>query len=141
MLAHILSSLHLKAAVQTSVLSKRWRTLWHEAGGVNLDTMKYPNFDYDGATVGREFFRDALAAVGAVDRCPVKRLSVRADSYFRNDFLEDIMRTSPGMHALLTASPMRCLEELHMELTAEFCQTCEEYVLPQVSSPARLSGC
>jgi hypothetical protein len=129
-LARVLSSLHLKAAVQTSVLSKRWRTLWREADGVNLDTRHYRDIDYDGAKLGREFFRDALAAVGTDGRCPVRRLSVRADSYFQNDFLQDIMRTSPGMDALLAAPAMRRLEELRMELTAEFCQTREEYELP-----------
>jgi hypothetical protein len=75
-LARVLSSLHLKAAVQTSLLSKRWRTLWREADGINLDTRQYRYIDYDGAKVGREFFRDALAAIGADGRCPVRRLSV-----------------------------------------------------------------
>lgn len=146
-LARVLSSLHLKAAVQTSLLSKRWRTLWREADGINLDTRQYRYIDYDGAKVGREFFRDALAAIGADGRCPVRRLSVRADSYFQNDFLQDIMRTSPGMDALLAAPAMRRLEELRMELTAEFFQTGEEYVLPPGLLPGTslrvldISGC
>ncbi|KAJ1255674.1 hypothetical protein BS78_K172800 [Paspalum vaginatum] len=95
-LARLLSFLDLEDAVNTTKLSRRWRTLWREADGVNLDTSCCTGHGYDG-----------------------------------------VMRTSPGMDALLTAPALQRLEELRVVLRAEFCQRCDEYVL---LPPSRLPG-
>ncbi|CAN6164458.1 unnamed protein product [Urochloa humidicola] len=130
-LEHVVSHLCVGDAARTSLLSRRWRYIWLQADVVNLDSRSYDDEgDYDGGKVGRKLFHAALAALGAAGRRPVKSLRVLADSYYQNDFLEDIMRVSPGMDAVLAAPATRHLEELHMDLTAEFCQTSEEYVLP-----------
>ncbi|CAL5047019.1 unnamed protein product [Urochloa decumbens] len=129
-LQRVVSHLPVGDAARTSLLSRRLRTIWLQADGVNLDSRSYYGGDYDGGKVGRQLFHAALAALGAAGRRPVRSLSVFADSSFQNDFLEDIMRVSPGMDAVLAAPATRRLEELHMELSAEFCQTCDEYVLP-----------
>ncbi|KAJ1275016.1 hypothetical protein BS78_05G104700 [Paspalum vaginatum] len=121
-LARLLSFLDLEDAVNTTKLSRRWRTLWREADGVNLDT---------------DLFCDALAAVSADGRCPVRKLHLHVESGFQNDFLEGVMRTSPGMDALLAAPALQRLEELRVVLRAEFCQRCDEYVL---LPPSRLPG-
>lgn len=97
--------------------------------------------------MGKLLFRDALVTVYADGRCPVKKLSIEVDSTFQNDYLEDVMRTSPGMDALLAAPAMEQLDELHLVLFSEFCQTSNEYVLPASGLPWRclrvleLQGC
>ncbi|CAN6208126.1 unnamed protein product [Urochloa humidicola] len=130
-LQRLVSHLCVGDAASTSLLSRRWRTIWLQADGVNLDSNSYDDDgDYDGGKVGRQLFRAALAALGAPGRRPVRSLSVFAYSSYQSDFLEDIMRVSPGMDAVLAAPATRRLEELHMGTCAELLQTCEEYVLP-----------
>ncbi|KAF8668773.1 hypothetical protein HU200_051963 [Digitaria exilis] len=84
---------------------------------LNLDSRAYRDGDYNGRRVGNKLFRDALAEH---QRRQVRKLSVLADSYFQNDFLQGIMSASPGMDALLAAPALRRLEELRLELRAEF---------------------
>lgn len=50
LLLKMLHRLPSKSVVATSVLSKRWRSLWKEVN----------TFRYDGSTVGREYWRLAL---------------------------------------------------------------------------------
>ncbi|PVH35086.1 hypothetical protein PAHAL_7G103200 [Panicum hallii] len=108
------------------------------ADAMNLDSRCYPDYDYDGRRVGRRLFRDALANVGRRGRRrPVRRLSVLVDSYYQNDYLVEVMRTTPGMDSVLTAPALQRLEELQVELRSEFCQTGHEYVLPASRVPWR----
>jgi hypothetical protein len=138
-LQRVVSLLRVGDAARTSLLSQRWRTIWLQADGVNLDSRCYRDVGYNGERVGRELFRDALAAVGAAGRQPVRRLSVAADSYFQNDFLRDIPSASPGMDAVLASPATRHLEKLCMNMHAEFCQSYDEYVLPASRLPCRSS--
>ncbi|RLM73503.1 hypothetical protein C2845_PM15G04200 [Panicum miliaceum] len=95
------------------------------ANAMNFDLTSYRDGgNYDGRRAGRRLFRDALA-------------NVLVDSYYQNDYLEDVMRTTPGMDALLAAPAVQRLEELQVELRSEFCQTGEEYVLPASRVPWR----
>lgn len=89
-------------------------------------------------------YRSAATVVG---RCPVRKLSVDVVSTYQNDYLEDVMRTSPGMDALLSAPATEQLEALRLVLLSEFCQTGDEYALPPSRLPWRslrvldLQGC
>ncbi|RLN04138.1 hypothetical protein C2845_PM13G11840 [Panicum miliaceum] len=102
-LHRVLSFVDVHDIPRTSVLSRRWRTLWREVDAVNLDTRSYWHHGYEGGSVGRALFRDALAALGADGRCPVRKLGVHVESYYQIDYIEDAMRTSPGMDAVLAA--------------------------------------
>ncbi|KAL6660447.1 hypothetical protein ACP70R_001993 [Stipagrostis hirtigluma subsp. patula] len=129
-LTRVLSFLDLRRATRVGMLSRRWRALWRQTDVLNLRTRPYDGVDYDGERVGRLLFRDALAAVLAAGRCPVRKLNVLVSSYYQSDYLESVMSTSPGMDDVLAAPAMQCLEELRFKMEAEFCQTGDEYVLP-----------
>ncbi|TVU15690.1 hypothetical protein EJB05_39225, partial [Eragrostis curvula] len=146
-LLQVLSFLPAGAAARTSALSRRWRALWLQADAVNLDTRCYWDDDYDGGIAGRWLFRDAMAAVTAGGRCPVRSLSVRVVSSNHKDYCEDVMRTSPGLDAVLAAPATRNLEELRLVLRAEFDWLCD-YELPTHRLPCasslrvlELAGC
>ncbi|TVU14068.1 hypothetical protein EJB05_37514, partial [Eragrostis curvula] len=101
----VLSFLRAGEAARTNALSRRWHMLWLQADAVNLSTRSYWNVGYDGGEAGGLLFRDAMAAVHAAGRCPVRRLSVHVDSSNHMDYCEDVMGSSPGMDAVLAASP------------------------------------
>ncbi|OEL28336.1 hypothetical protein BAE44_0010644 [Dichanthelium oligosanthes] len=136
-LHRVLSFLDVQNAPRTSVLSRRWRTLWRQVDAVSLDTWSYGSHGYDGESVGSALFRDALAAVGAAGRCPVRKLSVLVESYYQLDYVSDVVGTSPGMDAVLAAPAVRGLEELSVVLRAEFGDKCPEYVLPTSRVPCQ----
>ncbi|TVU14084.1 hypothetical protein EJB05_37530, partial [Eragrostis curvula] len=137
-LRRVLSCLRAGDAARTSSLSRRWRALWLQADAVNLSTRSYWNVGYDGGEGGRLLFRDAMAAVTAAGRCPVRRLSVDVDSSNHMDYCEDVMGSSPGMDAVLAAPATRRLEELCLHLYAEFASTCD-YELPTRRLPCAAS--
>ncbi|CAL5035305.1 unnamed protein product [Urochloa decumbens] len=134
-LRRVLSFLDVRDTPRTSVLSRRWRALWRDEDAVNLDTRSYWDHDYNGETVGRVLFRDALAAVGAAGRCPVRKLSIHVESYYQIDYVEGVVRASPGMDAVLAAPAARGLEELRVFLRAEFGERCYNYALPASRFP------
>ncbi|CAN6247952.1 unnamed protein product [Urochloa humidicola] len=136
-LHRVLSFLDVHDAPRTSVLSPRWRALWRHVDTVNLDTRSYWELGYDGVSVGRALFRDALAAVGAAGRCPVRKLSIHVESYYQIDYVEQVVRTSPGMEAVLAAPAARGLEELRVFLRAEFGERCYDYALPASRFPCQ----
>ncbi|CAN6275347.1 unnamed protein product [Urochloa humidicola] len=136
-LHRVLSFLDVRSAPRTSVLSRRWRALWRDVDAVNLDTRSYWDHDYDGESVGRVLFRDALAAVGAAGRCPVRKLSIHVESYYQIDYVEGVVRASPGMDAVLAVPAARGLEELSVFLRAEFGESCYDYTLPASRFPCQ----
>ncbi|OEL14488.1 hypothetical protein BAE44_0024492 [Dichanthelium oligosanthes] len=143
----VVSHLSVSDAVRTSLLSLRWRTLWRQGDAVNLDSEDYDDGDDDGVRAGRELFRDALAAVGADGRRPVRRLSIVVFSGFQRDFVRGIMRTTPGMDAILATPAIKRLEELRLDLSSEFCPAYDVYTLPASRVPCwslrllELKGC
>ncbi|CAN6242323.1 unnamed protein product [Urochloa humidicola] len=136
-LHRVLSFLDVHDAPRTSVLSRRWRALWCDVDAVNIDTRSYWELDYDGVSVGRALFRDALAAVGAAGRCPVRKLNIHVESDHQMDYVRDVVRTSPGMDAVLAAPAAQGLEELRVFLRAVFDERCYDYALPASRFPCQ----
>ncbi|TVU15669.1 hypothetical protein EJB05_39202, partial [Eragrostis curvula] len=167
-LRRVISFLPVGDAAGTSALSGRWRALWLQADAVNLDTRLFLEFlsihmnaqdptqlhqchwddDSDGRVAGRLLFRDAMAAVTAAGRRPVRKLTVRVSSTTNGmDYCEKAMREPPGLDAVLAAPATRRLEELRLGLYADFDCTCG-YELPTRRLPCaaslrvlKLTGC
>ncbi|TVU13358.1 hypothetical protein EJB05_40410, partial [Eragrostis curvula] len=146
-LQHILSYLTVKEAPHTSVLARSWRTLWRQADVVNMDTRSYMDIGYDGVEAGRRLFRDCLAAIHAAGRSPVRRLNCHLESPYQTDYLEGVVRTTPGMDAVLAAPAVQDMEELSVVLRAEFGGDGRDYVLATSRVPCHrlrvlnLQGC
>ncbi|CAL4947960.1 unnamed protein product [Urochloa decumbens] len=105
---------------------------------LNLDSRDYRDGNYDGLKVGRKLFRDALTAIRR--RPVIRSLSVLIISHYQSDYVRGIMAASPGLDAVLAAPAVRSrLEELRVELRAEFGGPCDIYaVLDAAPRLARL---
>ncbi|KAL6650487.1 hypothetical protein ACP70R_009412 [Stipagrostis hirtigluma subsp. patula] len=134
-LNHVLSFLDAGDASRVIIITRRSRTLRRQTDAVVLDTESYGWCGYDGERVGWLLFGDAMADVLAGGRCPVRELSVFVSSFYQPDFCARVMRASPGMEALLAAPAMQRLEDLRVELEAEFGSTCGAYELPASRLP------
>ncbi|TVU15689.1 hypothetical protein EJB05_39222, partial [Eragrostis curvula] len=148
-LRRVVSFLPAGDAAGTSAISGQWRALWLQADSVNLDTRCcHWDDDSDGRVAGRQLFRDAMAAVTAAGRRPVRKLAVRVTSTTNGmDYCEKAMREPPGLDAVLAAPATRRLEELRLGLYADYDCTCG-YELPTRRLPCaaslrvlKLTGC
>ncbi|KAK3119280.1 hypothetical protein QOZ80_9BG0717180 [Eleusine coracana subsp. coracana] len=85
LLRRVLYFASAKEGASTAVLSRRWRSLWHTCGAVNLDTRSYDRTHgpllHDDPNKREVFLQGAMAALTvAAAHGPVKRISFHIES-------------------------------------------------------------
>ncbi|KAE8775760.1 F-box/FBD/LRR-repeat protein [Hordeum vulgare] len=122
MLVSVISFLSTKDAACTSVLSRRWRSLWLSTDALNLDSRSYRGLGASQLT--DRFFSDAGAALRAAGRCPVRKLSLFVEGpsdMYCDEVMSATVITSAStwgcsdlLVALLAAEELRRIEELRL---------------------------
>uniref|UniRef100_A0A0D9W308 F-box domain-containing protein n=1 Tax=Leersia perrieri TaxID=77586 RepID=A0A0D9W308_9ORYZ len=133
LLRRVLSFAPVRQAGRSSLLSRRWRTLWQQSGSV---TIKANGTDGDeGGNDSRLLFGATLATAkpGGID-FPVRKLVVDVYDDFQVEYIYGFfgMRSgegNEGLHAILAAPGVQSLEELYIICSSEFCRTVNAYEL------------
>ncbi|CAN6342324.1 unnamed protein product [Urochloa humidicola] len=110
-LRRILHFVPFKEAASTSVLSRRWGSLWRSSGAVNLDTRVTNNQAEEAFSSRRNAFTATLTAAEA----PVTRLTVRVEAggdVVIRRFLQLGYGHPDVVTALVSHPAARCVEEL-----------------------------
>ncbi|CAN6337901.1 unnamed protein product [Urochloa humidicola] len=98
LLRHILHLVPFKEAASTSVLSRRWGSLWCSSGAVNLTVRvtSSPHQSYQEAQAA--FVRAAVAALAAAES-PVTRFTLRVDTDCDDNAIEQFLHSDlcPGV--------------------------------------------
>ncbi|KAJ1276584.1 hypothetical protein BS78_05G225600 [Paspalum vaginatum] len=133
LLRHILFFAPAREAASTSVLSRRWRSLWRTSGAVNVDTRsfdrgcssqqapRHKQRDAFSAEEREAFLAGAKKALAAA-QCTVRRLTFyfaegsRINLMYRGGVWSWSDSKHNMVHAVVVASPAaRRVEELHVE--------------------------
>ncbi|WVZ50116.1 hypothetical protein U9M48_001403 [Paspalum notatum var. saurae] len=128
LLRHILFFTPAKEAASTSVLSRRWRSLWRTSGAVNLDSR---SFNRDGCSdqgpqdhfysdKKREAFLAGAEKALAATQCTVRRLTFIVEEGSRIDLMnrgESWSERKPHnlVEAVVSSPAARRVEELHIQ--------------------------
>ncbi|GJN12812.1 hypothetical protein PR202_ga31126 [Eleusine coracana subsp. coracana] len=119
-LHHVLSHTQAKEAAASSVLSRRWRTLWLQAGVLNLDTRRFGTADdsYDAFVRGANA---ALAPFRGAGGPVLRRVTIfmgrscRRNRYSYNNDSDDDDDRDDLVNAILADPATARLEELHVD--------------------------
>ncbi|KAE9618013.1 putative F-box domain, FBD domain, leucine-rich repeat domain, L domain-containing protein [Lupinus albus] len=112
-ICHILSFLHTKDAVSTSVLSKKWYPLWRFVPNVDLSDESVPDTDEKAYILFREFVLSVLLLRGTSQQ--IKRFTLKHHHY-----------DNPNLNKWVSVVLQRGVEHLQLEM----CTDCYYHKLP-----------
>ncbi|CAM0885507.1 unnamed protein product [Alopecurus aequalis] len=112
LLRRILYFTPAKESASTSVLARRWRSLWLSSGAVNLESFSYSSGGHDEADAVRDTFLRCAEAALAASHAPISKLTFHVEGQTKGrTFIYDVI------HAVLSNPAARCVEELFVAVS------------------------
>ncbi|KAI3858360.1 hypothetical protein MKX03_024684 [Papaver bracteatum] len=112
---HILSSIDMKFAVQTCVLSTRWRYTWTSLPALNFDAYRFVYKDSDGVNLTKRFIKFVDKVLSLRDNnSDIRRFDLRCDIYITTD--DEIYSC---IHRWIATAVSHNVQEMCINLTTE----------------------